>query len=377
MTVSCSACVAVFAVAAAVALASLHIPRRISGHSLWIAGLLTLAGAQVVLLLNGVLGLDPLGSAAHAALQVTAIILLVLGVESFQSQQQPSRRALASGGVVAVVMLMTGVIAPGEPLRILQEVVSTGLLFAACALVLTTFPILPGRSLTAGGFLVGGITATLQIVDNLLISPETTDMTMWLAFLGPVATILYGTGLVVVVANWSIDALRSAASDLEKTQEHLLQLAEVDPLTRCANRHALRAWFESWDEDDVVSVVLVDVDDLKGINDRHGHAAGDEALQLVARVLKSTTRTDDLVVRWGGDEFLVVLSGAGQLTAMRRFGNLIRLLSESASDFPYDEELRVSWGVSSCATREGITAALEQADQHMYANKERRRAGRR
>jgi diguanylate cyclase (GGDEF)-like protein len=338
---------------------------------------MVLGAAQLVQLATAAVVDQRLPAAVWTTLEVTAVAILVLGVESFASQDGTSRRAAAVIAVLAGVVLLTGALLPGTPLRVLANVLATGLFFGASALVLFAFPEISGRALTLLGLLLAGCTTTLLVVDNLLLSPGTTAMAAWLAALEPVATVVYGVGFLLLVASGRLTELGARADDLEKTQEHLLQLAEVDPLTRCANRHALRAWFESWDETDVVSVVLVDVDDLKGINDRHGHSAGDEALQLVARVLKSTTRTDDLVVRWGGDEFLVVLSGAGQLTAMRRFGNLIRLLTESASDFPYDEELRVSWGVSSCATREGITAALQQADEHMYANKGRRRTARR
>ncbi|MFV2071712.1 MAG: GGDEF domain-containing protein [Thermoanaerobaculales bacterium] len=191
------------------------------------------------------------------------------------------------------------------------------------------------------------------------------------------AVLLVGCGAraafsLAAVAEAEVRSLRDTVRDLEATRQHLLRLAEADPLTGCANRHALRAWFERWEGGEPVSVVLVDVDDLKRINDRHGHTAGDEALCLVAEVLKSSTRPGDLVVRWGGDEFVAVLQGAGLDTAQLRFSGLIRFLQESATGFPYDEPLRVSWGVSSCASAADIAGALAEADEKMYAMKRRK-----
>jgi diguanylate cyclase (GGDEF)-like protein len=153
----------------------------------------------------------------------------------------------------------------------------------------------------------------------------------------------------------------------------LLRLAESDPLTGCPTRQALRAWFERWEGGEPVSVVLIDVDELKRINERHGHGAGDEALRLVAGVLKQSIRPGDLVVRWGGDEFVVVLRGAEHDAAKRRFTGLIGVLEEATADFPYAEPLRVNWGVSSCVAPSDISRALAEADEHMYAMKRRRR----
>jgi len=192
------------------------------------------------------------------------------------------------------------------------------------------------------------------------------------------AVLLAGCGAraafsLAAVAEAEVGSLRDTVQDLEATREHLLRLAEADPLTGCANRHALRAWFERWEGGEPISVVLVDVDDLKRINDRHGHTAGDEALCLVAEVLKSSTRPGDLVVRWGGDEFIAVLQGAGLDTAQLRFSGLIRFLQESANDFPYDEPLRVSWGVATCTSAADIAGALAVADEKMYAMKRRKR----
>jgi diguanylate cyclase (GGDEF)-like protein len=177
---------------------------------------------------------------------------------------------------------------------------------------------------------------------------------------------------ILVVADVEIEGLQKEVSELEETHDHLLRLAESDPLTGCPNRQALRAWFERWEGGEPVSVVLIDIDNLKSINDRHGSDAGDEALRLVSGVLKESIRPGDIVVRWGGDEFVAVLRGAGHEAAKRRFTSLIGTLEEAAKGFRFKAPLRVDWGVSSCRAPSDISRALAEADERMYAMKRRR-----
>jgi diguanylate cyclase (GGDEF)-like protein len=165
--------------------------------------------------------------------------------------------------------------------------------------------------------------------------------------------------------------LRRRLTNLEEEHGHLLRLAETDPLTGCPNRQAMRAWFDRWEGVEPVSVVLVDVDGLKRINEKHGQAAGDEALRLLANVLSSSIRPGDLVVRWGGDEFVALLRGAGHEAAQRRFTRLIATLQDRAETFPYEEPLAVQWGVSTCSSADDIARALAEADERMYAMKRR------
>jgi diguanylate cyclase (GGDEF)-like protein len=125
-----------------------------------------------------------------------------------------------------------------------------------------------------------------------------------------------------------------------------------------------------------VSVVLIDVDGLKRVNLRHGQGAGDEAMRLVAEVVAQSTRPGDLVVRWGGDELVALLQGAGRDAAHRRFAGLAARLQEAAKGLPYASELEVSWGAASCASAAEISSALTAADESMYAMKRSKSSGR-
>ncbi len=195
---------------------------------------------------------------------------------------------------------------------------------------------------------------------------------------GFVAMLMLGglTGLaaatVLGAATAELGELRRRLDDLEDDHDHLLRLTEADPLTGCPTRRALRAWFERWPGGEPVSVGLLDVHGLKRINDRHGHAAGDEGLRLLAGVLSSSIRPGDLVVRWGGDEFVVVLRGADREAATRRVASLMAAVDAAAAGFPYETALRIDWGVATCSSPADIARALAEADDGMFAMKRRR-----
>src|SRR5262249_57791607 len=92
--------------------------------------------------------------------------------------------------------------------------------------------------------------------------------------------------------------------------------AKIDPLTEAYNRMFLDENRPSLSRDPAGgSIVLIDMDDLKSINDREGHEEGDRAIWTVAAAIKKLIRGDDYVIRWGGDEFLGVLPAMDQKVA--------------------------------------------------------------
>lgn len=152
--------------------------------------------------------------------------------------------------------------------------------------------------------------------------------------------------------DWSL--LRNLASQADgalrrvHSLEEVRQLSLTDPLTGLANRRRMEVVVDhSWaaaKRGKPLTVVLIDLDHFKKINDEQGHLAGDRMLQLVATVLQEEVRGTDLVVRYGGDEFLVLLPGEGARGASSLIGRvqsrLARRVEFSAGIAEYREAVR-------------------------------------
>jgi diguanylate cyclase (GGDEF)-like protein len=156
------------------------------------------------------------------------------------------------------------------------------------------------------------------------------------------------------------------------------RLAVTDPLTGLYNRHKFDEAIEVEVErarrySRPLSLIMIDLDGLKGINDRYGHPAGDKALKLVAEVIQNQIRTIDLPARIGGDEFLVILPEA-DLEAATLVAQ--RMCDQLAGVYVQNEALSISAGVSQwSAENKSVDKFLEVVDQAMYQAK--RAGGRR
>jgi diguanylate cyclase (GGDEF)-like protein len=122
-------------------------------------------------------------------------------------------------------------------------------------------------------------------------------------------------------------------------------------------------------------VAALDLNDLKKLNGAHGHAAGDAAIQHVARALRSVFRITDPVFRLGGDEFLAVMEGGRSDELARRLATLDGALrGVRLPGVPGAVDLVVAWGLADFDAAADLEAAVERADQAMYAQKARRKA---
>lgn len=148
--------------------------------------------------------------------------------------------------------------------------------------------------------------------------------------------------------------------------------AYTDELTGIFNRRGLlQAYAESTSNDTGV-VALVDLDRFKPINDTFGHDAGDEALKLVARSLANNIRQDtDIVARYGGDEFLVILKGAKADEVKERINILQKVLNNLSFDWEHEGtkfciKLSGSIGIAPLKPGEEIARLKTQADKELY-----------
>ncbi|MFA6166309.1 MAG: diguanylate cyclase [Gemmatimonadaceae bacterium] len=163
-------------------------------------------------------------------------------------------------------------------------------------------------------------------------------------------------------------------------ERDLQALALVDELTGLANRRGFAFFAEAEvararREQHTSVVVFADIDGLKQINDAHGHAAGDQAIRLVAQAFKGILRESDIVARWGGDEFVALIGEGGEAVAGQmgaRLAGAIAALRPAGLQFT----VKASLGVSTLDPVLPLAEAMERADQALYHRKgERTGAG--
>ena len=172
-------------------------------------------------------------------------------------------------------------------------------------------------------------------------------------------------GIITGLAAW-VSTLRTRLQDaLDAAREE----AASDELTGLENRRAIdRAAGALVDGHEVVTVVMADLDHFKRINDTHGHGVGDEVLVEVGRRLRHSLRDEDLVGRYGGEEFLLVMRGdeTGTADIVERVLTSLRATPVETSAGPID--VRVSLGVS-IVSDEGLAQAIRNADRALYESK--------
>lgn len=149
----------------------------------------------------------------------------------------------------------------------------------------------------------------------------------------------------------------------------LEQAVNHDALTGVLNRHALpiieHRLLRRTTSDPLSFLLMVDVDHFKAINDKLGHAVGDQVLHKVATALRSVLRPDDSVMRWGGEEFLVCLPGTQREDALLVAEKLRRAVAELAGPAP----VTVSIGVAEVIADRALAASIDIADQALLQAK--------
>jgi len=190
--------------------------------------------------------------------------------------------------------------------------------------------------------------------------------------------IMLGFGMVIVLLERVLADAKTTNDKLRMATERLEELAHMDPLTAALNRHAFHGYLKregSGDKKVTGCVGFFDVDDLKEINDTHGHAVGDAAIRHVVRAIREVIRGEDLIFRWGGDEFFVIMVGLNANVAYQRMFRMETLLTDvdvPGADVPIT--IGVSHAFENFADINDLENTIARADAMMYLNKQQRKA---
>lgn len=189
--------------------------------------------------------------------------------------------------------------------------------------------------------------------------------------------ILLGFGMVIVLLEQVLVDAKIANEKLKEAHQKLEELAHVDPLTTALNRHAFYGYLKrTGDTNQPVSgcVGFFDIDDLKTVNDIYGHAVGDLVIRAVVRAIREIVRGEDLVFRWGGDEFFVLMIGLDSESANSRMSKMEYLLSSVRIEGVNQRlTIRVSHAFEDFDDLSDLEATISRADAGMYRQKQIRK----
>ena len=170
---------------------------------------------------------------------------------------------------------------------------------------------------------------------------------------------------------------KAAEKRLSDAYRRMEVLSRTDPLTSLANRRALLESinyekFRIERSHDTFSIIICDIDNYKDVNDTYGHNAGDFVLKEVSRLVEQTLRKQDLVGRWGGDEFLMILPQTAVKGGRILAENIRKKISDTKFEYrEYHIHVSMSFGVAEFDAGSSLHECIKNADEALYRAKEK------
>src|SRR3990167_299342 len=173
----------------------------------------------------------------------------------------------------------------------------------------------------------------------------------------------------------SIQQLKQTLQQRDALEFRLKNIAHLDSLTGVANRYALNEYIKLLENQPTqfseTCLMVIDIDHFKQVNDVYGHLMGDQVIQFVAEKLKENIRTSDLLVRYGGDEFIVLIENVGMERALKIAEKIRSEIYEAKSvDNVRCPDLKVSISIGVAIGATSWMALLEKADRALFQAKE-------
>ena len=177
-------------------------------------------------------------------------------------------------------------------------------------------------------------------------------------------------GLVAKFFNYLLNILRKEQIKLKKLNTSLKRSSQIDPLTQVLNRRGFMDNIQGQNPfESAISLIVIDIDKFKSINDTYGHNVGDSVLKELSQVVKEKISEDDILVRWGGEEFIVtVFTKDINITQ-----NIAERLREAIENFKFTtvNNVTASFGVSLAKNKEETFEEIfEKADKALYQAKQ-------
>ncbi len=306
---------------------------------------------------------------AYLAGKTAFVVLMVAGARNHvRPGAEPTLRSGPLASLIIVWSLVVGTLAGKVVIAQFAQSVMVGLVLATGSWIVLRNP----RSQISRWLGVAfGLQAVVFLAYSVILSPTLgcsevlTPLVSYSSFLDAWLEMVIALSCLAAVADRSEEQLRYANRELLGSQEQLSRMVDTDPLTGLANRRALRPVMDRATSNGA-ALVFVDINDFKLVNDRFGHPIGDAVLQRLANLLRQVFRPEDVVVRYGGDEFLVIALGMSSKSVSSRVETVRRSMSEPESGTP---PISLAIGVTELEVGGDPAAALVRADHLMYHDK--------